>query len=533
MNTTLDRAERSEKRAGLPFVKDPELIFGVVAPVGVDLDFVNDALARALAEVKYAVEKFRITRLMQEVQLNLPLDATGYIDSIRQRIEYANDVCQKLERNDALAILAVSAIREFRQQNGNNEEEPLGKQAYILHQFKRPEEVKLLRAIYGRQFIQVSVHASEAHRINTITRKELDSKLGLLERKEAMVAASDLVKQDDREGDKGYGQNVRDAFPLGDVFIDSTDEKTCEATLRRFVNALFGDNQITPDHDEYGMYIAKSAALRSSALTRQVGAAIFRPTGEIVSMGCNEVPKAGGGTYWSGDENDKRDFVDGHDPNHLKRVELLSDVIARLAKGNHLSESLSALKEVKLICDKLFEEDAPDSVNESRVMDVIEFGRDIHAEMSAISDAARTGVSVRDATLYCTTFPCHICAKHIVAAGIKRVVYMEPYAKSYAAELHADSIEVDGNGKSNLVSFQRFIGLSPYRYRDLFEKGARKYSTGEAQRWNADTMRPMIDVMFPSYSQAEVNAITLIAKRLSDIQTRSGSANHGGGGATK
>ena len=117
----------------------------------------------------YAVEPFRITRLMREVQLKLPLDATGYIDSIRERIEYANEVCHKLERNDALAILAVSAIREFRLQNGNDEEEPLGKQAYILHQFKRPEEVKLLRAIYGRQFIQVSVHASEAHRINTIT----------------------------------------------------------------------------------------------------------------------------------------------------------------------------------------------------------------------------------------------------------------------------------------------------------------------------------------------------------------------------
>ena len=272
----------------------------------------------------YAVEPFRITRLMREVQLKLPLDATGYIDSIRERIEYANEVCHKLERNDALAILAVSAIREFRLQNGNDEEEPLGKQAYILHQFKRPEEVKLLRAIYGRQFIQVSVHASEAHRINTITRKELDSKLGRIERKDAEVAASELVKQDDKEADKGYGQNVHDAFPLGDVFIDFTDEKTCELTLRRFVNALFGDNQITPDHDEYGMYTAKSAALRSSALTRQVGAAIFRPTGEIISMGCNEVPKSGGGTYWPGDKSDKRDFVDGHDPNHVKRVELLS-----------------------------------------------------------------------------------------------------------------------------------------------------------------------------------------------------------------
>lgn len=110
---------------------------------------------------------------------------------------------------------------------------------------------------------------------------------------------------------------------------------------------------------------------------------------------------------------------------------------------------------------------------------------------------------------------------------------MEPYAKSYAAELHADSIEVDGSGKGGLVSFQRFIGLSPYRYRDLFEKGARKYSTGEAQRWNTDTIRPMIDVMFPSYSQAELVAITLIAERLAGIQKEATQGGDLGGGSTK
>ena len=109
-------------------------------------------------------------------------------------------------------------------------------------------------------------------------------------------------------------------------------------------------------------------------------------------------------------------------------------------------------------------------------MDIMEFNRDVHAEMSAIGDAARTGVAVRDATLYCTAFPCHICAKHIVGAGIRRVVYLEPYPKCYAEELHSDSIQIDGDGSSGKVGFQRFIGISPYRYRDLFEKGKRKYA---------------------------------------------------------
>jgi deoxycytidylate deaminase len=49
----------------------------------------------------------------------------------------------------------------------------------------------------------------------------------------------------------------------------------------------------------------------------------------------------------------------------------------------------------------------------------------------------------RDLVLFSTTFPCHMCARHIVSAGIKRVVFLEPYPKSYAEELYADSITFD------------------------------------------------------------------------------------------
>jgi deoxycytidylate deaminase len=513
----------SKQDPPLPFVTDPELIFGLVGPIGVDLDLITNALSKALEGVEYAATTLKITQLMREIKVSQRLDRAediGHIASIRQRINYANEVRESLKRNDVLAILAISAIRAFRIERGSSEEKPLKKQAYILSQFKRPEEVKLLRSVYGRQFIQISVYAPQAYRIHNITQKELGTKRGLIKRVSAELAAESLVKQDEIEGDKGAGQNVRDAFPLGDVFIESKDPDFCSETLNRFVRALFGDNHATPEHDEYGMYMAKSASLRSSALTRQVGSAIFRESGEIVSMGCNEVPKAGGGTYWSGDGGDARDFVDGHDPNYIKRIELLADLINRLLIGEHLSKELSSHGNAEDISELLLNDLSADGVKQSRIMDLIEFGRDIHAEMSAISDAARKGLSVKGATLYCTTFPCHICAKHIVAAGIKRVVYIEPYPKSYAQELHSDSIEVDGEKIGARVAFQRFIGISPYRYRDLFEKGSRRYSTGIAQRWNTGTMRPMIDVMYPSYFQAETYVVKLLENRLLEVQDK-------------
>jgi deoxycytidylate deaminase len=58
----------------------------------------------------------------------------------------------------------------------------------------------------------------------------------------------------------------------------------------------------------------------------------------------------------------------------------------------------------------------------SRAASVLEFGRVVHAEMSVITDSTRRGVGVKDATRYCTTFPCHKCARHIIAPGLAPVV---------------------------------------------------------------------------------------------------------------
>lgn len=510
----------------------PELIFGLVAPIGVDLDSVTDALTELLREMEYDAILLRLTSLMKEVPTGLSLSATTYVKSYKERIAYANAVCKRLG-NEALAEMAISAIRATRaalwdsrpneEQDGrlcdgaNKQETPFPSQAYIIRQFKRPEEIQLMRSVYGRQFILVSAYSPQELRLKRIEDLERRSHGGLISPVAAHNSAYELVSQDAKETQETNGQNIRDAFPLGDVFIDASSRQSCIETLRRFVRLLFGNNEITPTHDEYGMYIAKSASLRSSDLSRQVGAAVFRSTGEIVTLGCNEVPKAGGGTYWSGDSGDKRDFVLGRDPNEDHKISLLVDILDRLLKGNHLSSDLMQLDDPHAIGQHLLEDTSVAGVKESKIMDLLEFGRIIHAEMSAICDAARKGVSIQGASLYCTTFPCHLCAKHIVASGIERVVYLEPYPKSYASTLHGDSIEVESDGKNSKVSFEPFKGVSPHRYRDLFEKGKRKFS-GVAQQWNEGKRRPMIEVYYPSYFQAELH---VVARLNEDIEALS------------
>ena len=61
-----------------------------------------------------------------------------------------------------------------------------------------------------------------------------------------------------------------------------------------------------------------------------------------------------------------------------------------------------------------------------------EFCYAIHAEQNAIVQAAKLGVSVEGATIYCTHQPCVICTKLIVNSGITRIVYKEPYPDDLA-----------------------------------------------------------------------------------------------------
>ncbi|MDE7107747.1 MAG: cytidine/deoxycytidylate deaminase family protein [Clostridiales bacterium] len=62
-----------------------------------------------------------------------------------------------------------------------------------------------------------------------------------------------------------------------------------------------------------------------------------------------------------------------------------------------------------------------------------------HAEQNAIIQAAKMGICIDGATLYCTHQPCAICTKMIINSGIKRVVYQYGYPDDFSLELFAES----------------------------------------------------------------------------------------------
>jgi dCMP deaminase len=68
-----------------------------------------------------------------------------------------------------------------------------------------------------------------------------------------------------------------------------------------------------------------------------------------------------------------------------------------------------------------------------------ELCRGIHAEQNAIIQAAFHGVSINNASLFCTNLPCSICAKMIINAGIVRIVYQSGYADPLSREMLAEA----------------------------------------------------------------------------------------------
>jgi deoxycytidylate deaminase len=498
-------AQRQRPLVPAPF---PELVFGLVGPAGTDLKPVFSALRRALVEVGYNVHKkeFKLSSLIEDF---LEKDYSSLPDD--ERVEKLMDdgthLRQAYGRGNAVALLAVMEIIHVRKEELGGE---FSRNAYILSSIKHPDEISTLRAIYGKGFFAVSVYSPRDERVTSLAQRFARARP--LKKEGMRARAEQLIERDELEEGTTLGQAVKDSFPLADLFVDARDTTTLDDHVNRFIDMLFGYPFHTPTRDEYAMYHAKSAAVRSADLGRQVGAAIATGGGDIIAVGCNDVPKAdGGGLYWAGDKPDGRDFQVGVDAGYEQREQILAELIGRLSEHEWLADKYRGRNYRELVAQLLTGKDKA-VLKKTQVVSLLEFGRPVHAEMAAITDAARRGVSVRNATLYSTTFPCHMCAKHIVAAGISRCVYIEPYPKSKARELYPDSIVVDPAKRvENLVNFEPFVGVAPRQYLEIFEMEGieRKDDYGRRVEWSKHNAKPRITRYQNTYREIELAVVAV------------------------
>ena len=433
----------------------PEIVIGLVGALGTDLGRVENALANALLSVGYAHKTVHVSERIASAYEDLDLpELPGTATPLDRLMDLGDKLRQHHEDGAVAAAITVSAISQQRfEQIGEQAAQGIERDSVgtIVRQLKHPDEAQLLRSVYGPRFVLLGAWSPKHERAAATS-----------QRLRGMVPSKDtawydqhvprLMSRDENDGSRELGQRVRDTFELADAYVALRAGHSIQDEVSRIVRLLFGAPFETPTRDEQAMFQAFGARLRSSAAGRQVGAVAIDNCGELLVSGTNDAPKAGGGQYWTGDEPDHRDFQSGVDFNDQEKLQVVADLLDRLVKaGGWLSEEMRKF-EPRQLAEKALATDGPFS--ESRVADLLEFGRILHAEMALICTAARRGTPLAGTTMYTTTYPCHECARLIIGSGIERIVYIDPYPKSLVPRMYgAEVSDGDAGGKALLRRF--------------------------------------------------------------------------------
>ncbi|WES90494.1 anti-phage dCTP deaminase [Dickeya fangzhongdai] len=477
-----------------------ELVIALCGAVGSGVKRLKESLTEQLENSGYIVQHIRLSDLIAEQFPN-----SEGIKKLKgfERYKKLQDLGDKLREDNTHNIVAQIGIRrinhwrhekygeELKVNEAPKHAKTLDKVAYIVDQLKNPAEVKLFRIVYKNNFYLVGLLRNVEERKKNLSEERLTEE-----------EINKLIRRD-RKFKFDYGQQVEDTLQLSDYFIRNIDQgKTIKASATRFISLIHGIDHISPSKDETGMHTAYNASLRSACLSRQVGSCIVDDNGNILATGCNDVPSFGGGLYNAESKNDKRCYNGTGCYNDFHKL-ILRDQIKDILVSEGIANSDSLAERI---------------IEDTKAKSIIEYSRAIHAEMDAILSLARnTSTGTIGKIMYCTTYPCHSCARHIVASGIKKVIYIEPYEKSLAKTLHEDAICHTDDVNNDKVLFAGFEGVAPNRYVSFFKKhGLRKDSDGNVLNRRIKVANQVAPSDLDSYFDYEAKIVSDVNKTLGD-----------------
>lgn len=494
-----DSGAAAGKRA-LPDLDDlvipdvPELVIGFARPLGTNTHDIRITLEGELRRTAFITESISVAELLDSLSERLEPKVSSETASQRyDRLMRFGDLLRHTRGPDAAANLVIAEIAARRSKaQARARECNANGVAYLVRNLMHPAEVSQLRNIYKQRFFLLGVFGDALDRRNQLVRElaEGGDTEAEAEHNAERLADIDAGTQPSSIHISEGALAVDKTFHMADVFLSLSSSaggsEHAEDTLRRFVDQMFRNPFGTPTTEEMGMAYAFLASCRSGSLARQVGAAILDAQGCLLGVGWNDAPQPGGGLYPECSDNDP-------DPSDWYRLDSIHYFLTTLLaadtwSGDVASESLPqeerawwlAFHEATKTLPPLKRSHIISLVSEraispTRLVNLIEFGRCVHAELAALTDAARRGISVQDAVLYVTTFPCHECTRNIVAAGIDRVVYVEPYGKSLATKLY-NKRSVDFHtgppGRKladDRMHFVPFVGIAPRCFEILFD----------------------------------------------------------------
>ncbi|MBN2526399.1 MAG: hypothetical protein JXR76_08395 [Deltaproteobacteria bacterium] len=474
--------------------RSPMLVFSICGQVGAGLSLVRRKIAQTLSSFGYECIAVDISQVVLEMFYKKVIEEeadgnhTGLKSDAARRIYMLQRRGNQLRSrfgNDIITKVSVSHIIWQELQRSDNR-----RIAWLIDSVKHHEEVAFLRELFGDSYFAIGVISTDSVR-----------KRRLMEKKGFTGEEFNVLSEiDAREKGLEHGQSTIKAITQSDYFFsnDYATADNLEIEAQRLLRLIFSVGVDTPRLDEYAMSIAANAANQSGCLARQVGASIVNSSGQLIATGRNDVPQYGGGLYTVESRKDHRCWAQaGQCYNDHHKMNIIQGLTTEIG------ESLGLTPEKRESVEEILKHSPIDSL--------IEFSRAVHAEMDALMSIAREEIpGLKGASLYCTTFPCHNCAKHIIAAGIRRVVYLEPYDKSLARELHSDAIMNPlRDNEDGKIPFDSFGGVAPRRYSQLFGINRRRKDRKSGKYIDLDFKR---ENLYPLGAQDEKSIYQKVEK---------------------
>jgi len=449
---------KKEARNSLELIKDThteELVIALCGQLGTDIGKIQEILVNELrSKYNYICKEITLSHFIsQKSSYNLNNSKSEY-DRIIDGMNGGNEL-RALHGDQVLSEFAIQEIIADKLNRNPHTDIEAGKfnsirVCYVITSIKHPAEIRLLREVYRNLLYVIGIFSPLSMRVKRLEK--------LLKNHNGEVYT--LINRDTGE-DLIHGQNVEEAFISSDYFIrcSSEEENKLKPKVIRFLDLIFDIGIKTPTFYETAMYQATTIAANSSCLSRQVGACITDANGVILTQGWNDVPKAGGNLY-----PDLKNNKDGRCYN------IGSCECANTAKKRLMKESiLKDFKNSGILKEGNYEKIIFEILKNNGIDNLIEFARSVHAEMHAIIIGSQNcGDKIIGGKLFCTTYPCHNCARHIIVAGISEVYYIEPYKKSLCIELHSDAITEDEN-EANKVKILMYEGVAPSKYMEFYK----------------------------------------------------------------
>jgi hypothetical protein len=132
-------------------------------------------------------------------------------------------------------MLCCAAVRNFRRGKSGNPEKYIPRTAYVFDQFKRKEEIDLLRQVYGRLFIVISIYSERQSRLEKLIDRIASGHSEARLAESHTEIAAELIRRDQSEDDVPTGQRLEEAFPYADVFINIDDPDGSARLITRFL----------------------------------------------------------------------------------------------------------------------------------------------------------------------------------------------------------------------------------------------------------------------------------------------------------